>query len=408
MNILHTSDWHLGRYLDNRDRLPEQREALDEICRVADERNIHLVLICGDIFDTAVPSAAAEELFYDAIERLSNGGKRGLIIIAGNHDNPERLCAAKALADRNGIVLLGMPNDEAGIMESAGLEVKVIQSGAGWLELAIDGVSEHAVIITLPYPSEARLKELLSPGLQEAEMGRAYADRVGEIFNDLSVHFREDTVNLAMSHLFILGGESSDSERPIQLGGAPVVSPDMLPEKAQYIALGHLHKSQKVAARGYYSGSLLQFSFSESESRKAVYLVQVQPGEPAQIERVPLQSGKPLVRWVAQNGIEEAIDWCKQDRDREAWLDIEIHVDHPLTQDQIRTLRNLRENIVNIWPVLRTDESCAVIEENRRDKPLQDLFQDFYKAKVGVLPREDLIRFFLEIAATDEDDSGQS
>jgi hypothetical protein len=78
MRILHTSDWHLGKYLNNRDRLPEQREVIDEICRIAETSQVHLVLITGDIFDTFVPSAAAEELFYDAIDRLSAGNTHSL------------------------------------------------------------------------------------------------------------------------------------------------------------------------------------------------------------------------------------------------------------------------------------------------------------------------------------------
>lgn len=406
MNILHTSDWHLGKYLDNRDRLPEQREAIAEICLIADEREVHLVLISGDIFDTAVPSAAAEELFYDAIERLAGGGKRGIVVIAGNHDNPERLCAAKALADRNGIILLGMPGDEAALLPNSKLGVKVVQSGAGWLELQMETVTEHAVIITLPYPSEARLAELLTQSLNEVELGEAYAERVGKLFHELACHFRMDTVNLAMSHLFILGGESSDSERPIQLGGAPVVGPDKLPAQAQYIALGHLHKPQRVGGTesAYYSGSLLPYSFSESGSRKAVFLVEVFPGVQARVERIELQSGKPLVRWTALNGLEEAIHWLNEKGSEEAWIDLEIHVDQPLSQDQIRMLRDLSDNIINIWPVLKNSEQSMVFEQNRRSKPLKELFEDFYKAKTGVAPREDLTRFFLEIAATDEEE----
>lgn len=403
MNILHTSDWHLGKYLDNRDRLPEQREAIDEICRIAEEREIHLVLISGDVFDTAVPSAAAEELFFKAVERLSNGGKRGIVVIAGNHDNPERLCAARALADKNGIILLGMPCDEAALIPNPRLGVKVVQSGAGWLELQIDGVLDHAVIITLPYPSEARLAEVLTPSMNEAELGVAYAERMGKLFHELSSHFRENTINLAMSHLFILGGEPSDSERPIQLGGAPVVGPEKLPEKAQYIALGHLHKPQKVGGTGnaYYSGSLLPYSFSESGGRKAVFIVEAFPATPARVERVELQSGKPLIRWVAQ-GVEEAVNWLNEGKAENAWIDLEIHVDFPLTQEEIRALRSLNDNIINIRPVLKYSEQCVVFDENRRSKPLKELFEDFYKSKTGVAPRAELTQFFLEIAAGDE------
>ncbi|HYH01787.1 MAG TPA: exonuclease subunit SbcD, partial [Bacillota bacterium] len=88
MNILHTSDWHLGKYLENRERLPEQVEVMDELCRIAEVRKVDLVIIAGDIFDTFVPPAAAEELFFNTIERLSAKGRRAVVIIAGNHDSP--------------------------------------------------------------------------------------------------------------------------------------------------------------------------------------------------------------------------------------------------------------------------------------------------------------------------------
>ena len=332
MLILHTSDWHLGKYLNTRDRLPEQREVLDEICRIAEERQVHLVLITGDIFDTFVPSAAAEELFYDAIERLSAKGTRAVIIIAGNHDSPDRLCAAKPLADRNGIILLGLPAARPAITQ-AHTGVKVIESGQGWLELAIAGVSEHAVIITLPYPSESRLDETVSDSLSMRKFyKRPIPKKSGPSLPPLSGHFREDTVNLAVSHLFIMGGESSDSERLIQLGGALTVDPDQLPDQAQYLALGHLHKPQKAPGAkipAYYSGSPLPYSFSETGYHKSVYLIEAYPGQAVKIEKVELQSGKPLVKWVAKNGLPEVMAWLNSDQDKDAWIDLEVYVDGP-------------------------------------------------------------------------------
>ncbi len=111
MRILHTSDWHLGRTLEGRSRLEEQVMFIDELCGIVEAEAVDLVLIAGDVFDTVNPPAAAEELFYDALNRLADGGKRGIVVIAGNHDNPERLCAASPLAERNGIILYGLPKE---------------------------------------------------------------------------------------------------------------------------------------------------------------------------------------------------------------------------------------------------------------------------------------------------------
>jgi exonuclease SbcD len=408
MKILHTSDWHLGKYLENRERLPEQMEALEEICRLVETRRVELVLIAGDIFDTFVPAAAAEELFYNTVERLSAEGNRAVVIIAGNHDSPERLCAAKLLAERTGIILLGMPGSEATVTTGNKTGVQVARSGPGWLELAIAGVGEHAVIITLPYPSEARLEEVLTSSLDETVLQEAYAEKVGRIFAELADHYRPDTVNLAMSHLFIAGGEASDSERPIQLGGAPMVDAGRLPEQAQYIALGHLHKPQKaIGAKvpAYYSGSLLPYSFSETGYRKAVYLAEIYPGQAAMVEKVELMSGRPLVRWEVRHGLAELLEWCRSSQDQDAWIDVTVTVDNPLTPEDIRTIRNLRETIVNIRPSVNENDSQMLLAENRLTKPLKELFEDYYQYKTGAAPNADLTAFFMEIAAAGEEEA---
>jgi exonuclease SbcD len=86
MKILHTADWHLGKWLDNYPRLPEQKEILEEICEIAEHELVDVVLIAGDLFDTFNPSAEAQELFYKTLRRLGNNGKRAVVAIAGNHD----------------------------------------------------------------------------------------------------------------------------------------------------------------------------------------------------------------------------------------------------------------------------------------------------------------------------------
>ena len=201
MRILHTSDWHLGKSLEQINRIEEQREFIDCLCKIVEEQKIDLVLVAGDIYDTYNPSAAAEELFYEAIDRLNDKGKRAVIVIAGNHDNPERLCAASPLAYKNGIILLGYPGSDAGEYKMDSGNIKIADSGPGWLELCVPDCENHAVIITLPYPSESRLEEVLSQQADEGILQKAYSDKIGSIFASLGQKFREDTVNLAVGHL---------------------------------------------------------------------------------------------------------------------------------------------------------------------------------------------------------------
>ncbi|MER2141445.1 MAG: exonuclease subunit SbcD, partial [Priestia megaterium] len=109
MRLLHTADWHLGRTLEGRSRLAEQAQFLDELADIVEEEKVDAILMAGDAFDTVNPPAAAEQLFYESMSRLSNNGKRPIIVIAGNHDNPDRLSAASPLAVHQNITLLGLP-----------------------------------------------------------------------------------------------------------------------------------------------------------------------------------------------------------------------------------------------------------------------------------------------------------
>lgn len=231
MRILHTSDWHLGRNLEHVSRMDEQRGFIDCLVRIADEEDVDLVLVAGDIYDTYNPSAAAEELFFDAMDRLGGKGGRAVIVIAGNHDNPDRLCAASPLAYKNGIILLGYPGSDAGEYRIEAEGISIAGSGPGWLELSMSRCDHNAVVLTMPFPSESRLEEVLAGRADEAVLQDAYSDKVGGILDALSGKFRDDTVNLIVAHLFMLGGSTSDSERTLQVGGAMTVDPSVIPEK---------------------------------------------------------------------------------------------------------------------------------------------------------------------------------
>ena len=335
MRILHTADWHLGKTLEGRSRLLEQEEFLDELYEIVTDQQVDVVLMAGDAFDTVNPPALAEQLFYESLSRLSDKGKRQIIVIAGNHDNPERLVAAKSIASSQGITLIGNPRTNG-------------------LQLWVPTCEQDLHIAALPYPSESRLKELLEESQAEEALRLKYDERIKELFQQMTHGFRPDTVNIAMSHLFIAGGESTDSERPIQVGGAYTVSPSSLPQQAQYVALGHLHRPQtmvKAQTIARYSGSPLAYSFSEAGYAKSVTLIEIQPGKAAEWQEIYLRSGKPLVRWKAAEGVQQVYQWLDEGRDKLAWIDLEIHLKHALSIEEIHRLRKLHAGFVQIRPV---------------------------------------------------------
>lgn len=112
MRILHTADWHLGKTLEGRSRLEEQAEFLDELNQIVKDEHIDVVVMAGDAFDTVNPPARAEQLFYESLSALSDKGKRQVVVISGNHDNPDRLSAASPLTNEQGIHLIGYPTND--------------------------------------------------------------------------------------------------------------------------------------------------------------------------------------------------------------------------------------------------------------------------------------------------------
>jgi len=394
--------------LENINRLDEQRQFIDELCDIADYMDVDLVLVAGDIYDSYNPSSAAEELFYNAVERLNAGGKRAIIVIAGNHDSPERLCAASSLAYRNGIILLGYPASDAGTYNIDCENINIVESGSGWMEINIKSCEHNAVVLTLPYPSEARLEQILSLDYTEEKLQQAYTDKIGSIFDKLAHKFRDDTVNLAVSHIFMKGGKESESERTLQVGGAMTVDPCCLPSNAHYVALGHLHRPQEVKnapCPAYYSGSPLAYSFSEADYCKAVYIVDAVPGAEAKVEEVFLNCGRPLRKWSAKNGIEEALRWCEEGRDSNAWIDLEIYTDRVLTMEEQKLLRELNQGIINIRPVIRSELEEVIEYENREGKKIDELFKEYYKFKTGTEVSEELLETFLEVLNADEEEN---
>lgn len=391
MRVLHTADWHLGRTLEGRSRIEEQAQFLDELAEIVESENIDAVLMAGDAFDTVNPPAAAEQLFYESISRLSDKGKRPVIVIAGNHDNPDRLAAAAPLADNQSIKLLGLPT----------MEVQNI-----W----VPSSGETLQIAALAYPSESRLAEVLSESNDELSLRQKYDERIQGIFGQMESQFTSGAVHMAMSHIYVAGSSSSDSERPIEVGGAYTVAAESLPASAQYVALGHLHRPQnikraKTAAR--YSGSPLAYSFSEAGYAKSVSIIDAKPGSPASVSEILLSSGKPLVKWKATEGLAQVHAWLDEDKDKDAWVDLEIHLANALSLEEIHRLRKHHSGLIHIRPVFKD-----LYEENDKKElssiPIDQLFERFYtKQTGGAVPEPELITLFLELVNEDNAEEGE-
>lgn len=377
MNILHTSDWHIGKRLMDRERLPEQIAALDEIVRICDERDVDLVLVAGDVFDTYMPSADAEEVFFRAVKRIA-GEKRAVVIVSGNHDDGVRLAASAPLAAEEGIYLFGGGCDA--IPVGGDRAVKAVASGEGYVVIA-NARGEQVYINALPYPNEARLKE--------EKTDESYADKLRRWIARGEAGFSGNMPHILLSHLFVAGGKVSESERDIDLGGARAV-PVSLFSAFDYVALGHLHKPQKLGENVRYSGSLLQYSFDEFE-KKQVILLHTQE-KSLEIEEIPLSSGRKLVRLEEENA-ERAAALLKQYPG--AFIELTLRLSAPLTSQETQLLRAANDGLVSLIVRTRAESSAPVIK--RSSLSSKQLFEEYYRCVYGEDPASDLTQAFLEL-----------
>ena len=377
MNILHTSDWHIGKRLMDRERLPEQIAALDEIVRICDERDVDLVLVAGDVFDTYMPSADAEEVFFRAVKRIA-GEKRAVVIVSGNHDDGVRLAASAPLAAEEGIYLFGGGYDVVPV--GGKRAVKAVASGEGYVVIA-NARGEQVYINALPYPNEARLKE--------EKTDESYADKLRRWIVRGEAGFSGNMPHILLSHLFVAGGKVSESERDIDLGGARAV-PVSLFSAFDYVALGHLHKPQKLGENVRYSGSLLQYSFDEFE-KKQVILLHTQE-KSLEIEEIPLLSGRKLVRLEEEN-VERAAALLKQYPG--AFIELTLRLSAPLTSQETQLLRAANDGLVSLIVRTRAASSAPVIK--RSSLSSKQLFEEYYRCVYGEDPASDLTQAFLEL-----------
>ena len=406
MKLLHTSDWHLGKRLDDFSRMEEQQAVLQEICELAEREQVDAVLVAGDLFDTFNPPTEAVDLFYKTLKRLSNNGRRPVIAIAGNHDSPDRIESPDPLARECGIIFAGYPNSSVAPFElDSGL--KVLQSSEGFLGLRLPKSEIPLRLLLTPYANEYRLKTCLGLENSEEELRTVLQQKWKQLADQ---YCDEHGVNVLVSHLFVikkgevLPEEPADEKPILHVGGAQAVYTENIPKQVQYTAMGHLHRMHRVdsnPAPVYYSGSPVSYSFSEANQKKYALLVDVEPGETAGVREVELNQGKKLLRKRAE-GLEDALQWLAENQD--CLVELTLVTDTFLTALERKQLNVAHSGIVAIIPeVIHADELIDTIQKKiDLTRSMEELFRDYFKHEKGQEPNEELMNLFTEILAEDE------
>ena len=401
MKLLHTSDWHLGKRLEDFSRIAEQQAVMNEICEIADQENVDAVLVAGDLFDTFNPPTEAVDLFYKTLKRLSNNGKRPVIAIAGNHDSPDRIEAPDPLARECGIIFVGYPNSVVAPFElESGL--KITRSESGFFEVQLSGSPDPLRILSTPYASEIRLKTYLSPDDSEEEL-RQLLQKNWQLLADK--YCDDKGVNVLLTHLFVAGKgtelpEEPEDEKPIlHVGGAQVIYPENIPQQVQYTALGHLHRMHSAGKSSvYYSGSPLSYSFAEANQLKYVLLVDIEPQQEAKVCELELRQGKKLLRKRAE-GMEEALVWLADNQD--SLVELTLVTDTYLTAMERKSLAAAHNGIIAIIPEVKGGIELNQGKTKNIDltKSMDELFADYFRHKKGQEPNDEILKLFTEIMA---------
>jgi DNA repair protein SbcD/Mre11 len=295
VRLLHTSDWHLGRNFHRVSLLDAQRAFLDHLVKAVGEHHVDAVLVAGDVYDRAVPPLAAVRLFDDALHRLADAGVP-VVMTSGNHDSAPRLGVGAGLLSRAGVHLRTDPADcgTPVLFEDAHGPVAVY--GLPYLEPALTGETlgaerrSHTAVLT-------------------AAMDRVRADLAARAAGTRAV---------VLAHAFVTGGQGSDSERDISVGGVASV-PAAVFDGVHYAALGHLHGCQVLSHRVRYSGSPLAYSFSEAAHRKSMWLIDLDGSGEITAERLHTPVPRPLAR--LRGTLDELLQEEAHERHREAWVE---------------------------------------------------------------------------------------
>lgn len=345
MKILHTSDWHLGKRLMKLDRNEEHEEFLNWLIETLKSEKIDLLLIAGDIFDVPNPPHQSLELFFRFLHRVSVETKTETLIIAGNHDSGILLDAPKELLKTHRVRVWGKlsPNPQD-----------------HWIT-----IHNSLDVCALPF---FRSFELLPQGEGDAI----------EALKKYVVREKSHTTLLLFHHLAGIY-ESSGSEQVVSLSGVDSIPVELLKD-FDYVALGHIHKPQKISENAYYSGSPIPLRFSETLG-KSVMLLELKDSK-FTISKLPIPVIRPLHLVKAElSNWKEKLSALPESDGLTPMVEIQLTLKEPQLgiSDEIReVLSNKRMELLSFIPIYEATENKRMKKENLFDLSPTDLFADYY------------------------------
>lgn len=354
MKFLHTSDLHIGKKLFELSMLEEQKHVLQQICDIAVQEAVDAVVIAGDVYDRSVPSAEAVTVLDDFLTDLVEK-KIPVIMISGNHDCGERVAFAEKILERQGLYI-------SGTYDGALREV-VLEDEWGMVHF-----------ICMPF-------------IKPAQVGAASsAEAVEKILSATPMMYCPGHRYVLVTHFFVTGeqGEEpqlSDSETIVNVGGLDNV-PVSLFRTFSYVALGHIHKPQRMGENAWYPGTPLKYSFSEVKQDKGVNIVTINEQGGAQVSRrilTPIHEMRCIKGKLTELLVRENADTSVEDYLQVTLTDTEELI------DPLGTLRGVYPNVLQI--LLEKNESVKeqeyVSRLNGPRKGIEDLFADFYEQVKG-------------------------
>lgn len=371
--ILHTSDWHLGRSLYGRKRDEEFTQFLDWMARTVQEREIDVLIVAGDVFDTATPGNRAQAQYYQFLHQMVTSACRHIVIVAGNHDSPSFLNAPAELLSAFDVHVIGQARDNVSD------QVLVLR----------DPLGEPALLVcAVPYLRDRDVRSV-TPGesMQDKDANliagiRAHYEAIAQTAISIRAGLECDIPIVATGHLYTSGGQvvEGDGVRDLYIGSLGQVHASIFSDVFDYVALGHLHVPQVVdgQSRIRYSGSPLAMGFGEARQQKFVY--QVTFGRDSASERfqpivdsiaVPVFQRLRQVRGDLASIMGQIEVLC--DQQDACWIEVLYEGQEIVTDLRHRVEQAVADSPVEVLRVKVNARSNPVIRAVREQETLEDL-----------------------------------
>lgn len=386
MRLIHTSDWHLGRIFYKTHLIEDQAHALEQFIDVVKQERPDIVLVAGDVYDRSAPPVEAVELLDEVLSRIVLGLGVPMVLIAGNHDSPERIGFCSGLTAAKGLHLAGVP-------EAAHPVAICDEYGTVW-------------VVPLPYAEPAVVRDRLSvagaPGAADAaDHDQSMAAQIAAAELVCPEAFAVGARRIAVAHALTYGGQTSESERPLTLGGSGVIDSARF-DGFCYAALGHLHRPQPITGTACrYSGSLLKYSFDEADQPKSVSLVEIDGQGIARVAAIPLVPRHDVRR--VSGSLDELIARAQHDPGRDDYLSVTLS-DADAVWDGLGRLRDHYPNVMQLEPPkldpceVSGSRGLAGAGRDWGQISLEEQFREFYRQTTGADPDEEHMRAFREAA----------